>query len=93
MYPLKTVVKAATPIGLANILSRRILEDARISEWFGSHRLAGVYGVRTLPCTRDALLEDSKNHYGLSYDVLKEALGREGETAFVNIETLGNGTT
>ena len=74
-------------------MSRRILEDARISEWFGSHRLAGVYGVRTLPCTRDALLEDKKNHYGLSYDVLKEALGREGETAVVDIETLGTGTT
>ena len=34
-----------------------------------------------------------KNHYGLSFDVLKEALGREGEIAVVNIETLGTGTT
>ena len=87
------MVKATTPIGLAISLSRRILEDARISEWYGSHRLAGVYGVRTLPCTRDALLEDKRNHYGLSHDVLKEALGREGETAVVDIETLGTGTT
>ena len=47
---------------------------------------------RTFPCSRDALLEDMKNHYGLSFDVLKEALGREGETAFVNIETLGTET-
>jgi len=48
---------------------------------------------RTFPCSRDALLEDKKNHYGLSFVVLKEALGREGETAVVNIETLGTGTT
>jgi len=47
---------------------------------------------RTFPCSRDALLEDMKNHYGLSFEVLKEALGREGETAFVNIETVGTET-
>jgi len=44
--------------------------------------------LRTFPCSSDALLEDMKNHYGLSFDVLKEALGREGEIAFVDIETL-----
>ena len=43
---------------------------------------------RTFPCSRDALLEDMKNHYDLSFDVLKEALGSEGEIAFVDIETL-----
>ena len=44
--------------------------------------------LRTFPCSRDALLEDMNNHYGLSVVVLMEVLEREGEIAFVDIEAL-----
>ena len=47
---------------------------------------------RTFPCSRDALLEDMKSHYGLSFDMLKEALVLEGEDAFVHIGTNGTET-
>ena len=46
----------------------------------------------TFPCSRDALLEDMKSHYGLSFDMLKEALVLEGEDAFVHIGTNGTET-
>ena len=43
----------------------------------------------TFPCSRDALLEDMKSHYGLSFDMLKEASVLEGEDVFVHIGTNG----
>ena len=49
-------------------------------------------GFRTVPGSRDALLEDMKSHYGLSFDMLKEALVLEGEDAFVHIGTNGTET-
>ena len=42
---------------------------------------------RTFPCSRDALLEDMKSHYGHSFEMLDEALVHDGETAFVYIES------
>ena len=44
--------------------------------------------LRTFPCSRDALLGDMKNHYGLSFEMLMEVLEREGEIAFVDIEAI-----
>jgi len=47
---------------------------------------------QTFPSSRDALLGDMKSHYGLNFDMLKEALAHEGETGFVNVGTDGTET-
>ena len=49
-------------------------------------------GFQTFPSSRDALLGDMKSHYGLNFDMLKEALILEGEGAFVHIGTNGTET-
>ena len=43
---------------------------------------------RTFPGSRDALLEDMKSHYGLSFEKLKVALVGCGETTVIHIDTV-----
>ena len=45
-------------------------------------------GFRTFPGSRDALLEDMKKHYGLSFEKLKIALVGCGETTVIHIDTV-----
>ena len=45
-------------------------------------------GCRTVPGSRDALLEDMESHYGLSFEKLKVALVGCGETNVIHIETV-----
>ena len=45
-------------------------------------------GFRTVPGSRDALLEDMKSHYGLSFEKLKVALVGCGETTVIYIDTV-----
>ena len=43
---------------------------------------------RTVPGSRDALLEDMQSHYGLSFEKLKVALVGCGETTVIHIDTV-----